>query len=83
MNTGTDIATLFNGQGLFLLMLIVLWSLPWKGVALWKAAHLEQKKWFIALLLINTVGILEILFIFYFSKRKIGEREDTSSPSPL
>lgn len=81
MNAGTEIAALFGGQGLFLLSLVLLWSLPWKGVALWKAARTEQKKWFIALFLMNTVGILEILFIFYFSKRKSGEREGPSLPS--
>lgn len=70
MNAGTEIAALFGGQGLFLLSLVLLWSLPWKGVALWKAARMEQKKWFIALFLMNTVGILEILFIFYFGKRR-------------
>ncbi len=52
---------------LFLLLLI--WSLVWKGLALWKAAHQESKLWFVALLLINTLGILEILYIFVFSKK--------------
>ena len=46
------------------------WILPWKGVALWRAAKLNQKKWFIALLLLNTLAVLEILYIFVFSKRK-------------
>jgi len=43
-------------------VIIGLWSLPWKGVALWKAAQSNQLKWFIALLIINTAGILEILY---------------------
>jgi uncharacterized membrane protein YedE/YeeE len=42
----------------------------WKGFALWRAAELKQKKWFIALLVINTIGILEILYLFVFSKPK-------------
>ncbi|MCZ6878203.1 MAG: DUF5652 family protein [Acidobacteria bacterium] len=50
--------------------LIVLWTFPWKGVALWKSARLQQKWWFIALLLIQTLGLLEILYIFVFSKSK-------------
>jgi len=45
------------------------WTMPWKGVALWKAARNQHKYWFIALLVVNTVGILEILYIFIFSKR--------------
>ncbi len=47
-----------------------LWTLPWKGVALWKAARLGEKWWFIALLIVNTLGLLEILYIFVFSKKK-------------
>jgi len=53
-----------------LLLILGLWTLPWKGVALWKSARQKQKWWFIALLIINTIGILEILYIFIFSKSK-------------
>ncbi len=49
--------------------LVVLWSLVWKGFALWKAAKLGHKGWFIALLIINTAGILEILYIYIFSRK--------------
>ncbi len=52
------------------LLLSLLWVLPWKGVALWKAAKNSHKKWFIALFLLNTLAILEIIYIFYFSKPK-------------
>jgi len=50
--------------------LILLWILPWKGFALWKSAKNNHKKWFIALLLLNTMAILEIIYIFYFSHEK-------------
>ena len=43
------------------------WSVVWKGMALWKAAHKEQKWWFVAFLVVNTLGILEILYIYVFS----------------
>lgn len=52
-----------------ILFLILAWTLPWKGVALWKAARNSHKKWFIALFLLNTLAILEIIYIFYFSKK--------------
>lgn len=52
------------------LFLVLLWVLPWKGVALWKAARNRHKRWFIALFLLNTLAILEIIYIFYFSKPK-------------
>ena len=44
------------------------WSLIWKGFALWRSAELRQKYWFIAILLINTLGILEIIYIFLVAK---------------
>jgi len=50
--------------------LILVWTLPWKGVALWKAVKNDHKGWFVALLVLNTFGILEILYIFVFSKKK-------------
>lgn len=53
-----------------ILLAIIAWVLPWKGMALWKAAKNGQKNWFIALLVLNTLAILEIVYIFYFSKPK-------------
>jgi len=55
---------------LLVILFSVFWLLPWKGIALWKAAKNSHKKWFIALFLLNTFSILEILYIFIFSKRK-------------
>ncbi len=55
---------------LVLIPVLVVWSLFWKGKALWKAAHSEDKIWFIVLLVVNTLGILEILYIYVFSKKK-------------
>ena len=51
-------------------ILLIIWSVVWKGLALWKAAQKSDKWWFIAMLVINTAGILEILYIYIFSKKK-------------
>lgn len=48
---------------------LAIWTICWKGTALWKAAQNSSKPWFIVLLLVNTVGILEIIYIFFFSKK--------------
>jgi len=56
-------------------ILIALWSLPWKGVALWKASQNKSKGWFVALLLINTAALLDALYIFYFSKKTKPEEK--------
>ncbi len=61
---------IIDSQWAWVVVLIGLWSLPWKGIALWKSAQQKEKWWFIALLVINTVGLLEILYIFAFSKKK-------------
>jgi hypothetical protein len=57
----------------WVLFLAVLWTLPWKAVALWKAAKLDQKKWFVALLVLNTLAILEIIYIFFVTRKKEKE----------
>ncbi|MCL5016050.1 MAG: DUF5652 family protein [Patescibacteria group bacterium] len=64
---------LYNIPGLtpLTLFILVLWVIPWKGWALWKAAQKNSVWWFIALLIINTIGILDILYIFVFSEKKI------------
>ncbi|HVY68063.1 MAG TPA: DUF5652 family protein [Patescibacteria group bacterium] len=50
-------------------ILLLVWSLIWKGLALWRAARLQSKPWFIVMLILNTAGILEILYLYLFSKR--------------
>lgn len=52
-----------------LFVLLAVWSLILKGIALWKSARKGDKWWFIVLLIVNTVGILELLYIFYFSDK--------------
>ena len=54
---------------LLFLLLVVIWVLPWKGMALWKAARSGHKIWFIVLLVVNTLAILEIVYIFIVSKK--------------
>lgn len=59
------------GIGSFLLLaVVVIWSATWKIIALWKAARKKHIVWFIVLALINTIGIMEILYIYIFSEMK-------------
>ena len=50
-------------------MLLAIWTIPWKGYALWLAVKRNQKAWFIVLLILNTVGILEIFYVFKVVKK--------------
>ncbi len=58
------------GISLYVLIGILIWSSIWKLLGLWKAARKRSVVWFIVLALINTMGILEILYIFVFSEMK-------------
>ena len=46
-----------------------IWSVFWKGMSMWKASKNEQSKWFVALLIFNTVGVLDILYLAFFQKK--------------
>ena len=48
---------------------LLVWTAVWKGFALWRAARRGQKVWFVILLIVNTLGILEIIYIFAVAKR--------------
>jgi hypothetical protein len=56
-------------QNPLVILPFVVWSVIWKGMALWKAAKEDSKPWFVALLVVNTLGILEILYLYVFSKK--------------
>jgi len=51
-----------------LLVLITLWALPWKGVALWQSAKRGHKWWFIVMLITNSAAIVEIFYLFFIVK---------------
>lgn len=53
--------------------ILAIWAIPWKIYAVWIACKRDQKKWFVLLLLINTVGILEIIYVFKVAKKSWTE----------
>ena len=61
------------GIAVWLLSIILIWSLAWKLVALGKSARKGSVVWFVVLAIFNTLGILPILYIFVFSKMKCRE----------
>ena len=72
------IESLINGQNIWFLLLAMIWILPWKGYALWTAARLKSKRWFIALLILNTFAILDIFYIFYIAKKDLNDIKNLS-----
>ena len=65
----------FIANNLWLMVALAMWTLPWKGVALWKAAKRQEMIWFIAILVLNTVAILEIFYIFFVSRKPKIEKK--------
>jgi len=64
----------------FVLVAFIVWSTAWKGVALWKAGRLSQKKWFIVLLVVNLAGLLEIVYIFFVARKKEKSSQEPHPP---
>lgn len=60
-------------QNIWFFALILLWVLPWKGVALWKSARNGHKFWFIALLIVQTFAVLDIIYIFIVDRKKVKQ----------
>ncbi len=60
----------FNNLTPFIILLGV-WDVVWKGIGLWHAARNGQKYWFVAILIINTVGILPMVYLKFFQKKTI------------
>jgi lysylphosphatidylglycerol synthetase-like protein (DUF2156 family) len=70
-----------TGLAVTLFIVILLWSLVWKMLGLYRAGVVRQKVWFVVLFFINTAGILEILYLFVFSKRAYAEQKKISPSS--
>lgn len=51
-----------------------LWLLVWKGLALWHAARHNSRGWFIVLLIVNTLSILELVYLFGIVKIQHGKK---------
>ena len=58
------------GAGMIaLFVVIMIWTAIWKAIALWKSGRNNQLAWFIVLFIVNTVGILEIVYLLFFQKK--------------
>lgn len=57
------------------LIFLIAWSIVWKGFALWRASKDDSAAWFIVLLVVNTLGILDILYLFIFSKNSKNKQK--------
>ena len=54
-----------------ILSILIVWALIWKGLALWYSARNRQKIWFVVVLILNTMGILPIIYLLFFRRKRI------------
>ncbi len=69
----------FISQYPWIIYAIIFWTLPWKGIALWKAAKNSHKIWFIIIFLLNTLAILDIIYIMFVGKEKKEEKKEVKN----
>ncbi len=56
-----------------LIVVLVVWSIIWKIYAAWIACKNNHKKWFVAIIILNTVGIFELVYIFKVARKSWEE----------
>lgn len=56
------ITYLMTHQEIFFLLIV--WMMFWKGIILWHTARENKKNWFIFFLIVNTFGVLEIIYLY-------------------
>jgi hypothetical protein len=56
-----------------IIFVLAVWTLFWKAMALWKSARSSHRVWFVIFMLVNTAGILELLYLFVFTRTKKHE----------
>ena len=66
--TSTEDAVFF-----VIIVVLALWDIVWKGFALWRAARNNQFRWFVVLLVVNSIGILPIIYLTCFQKKKFSQ----------
>ncbi|HET7673626.1 MAG TPA: DUF5652 family protein [Candidatus Saccharimonadales bacterium] len=67
--------TVISKNTFYLFMVLALWELVWKGVALWKTGRNRQPGWFVAILILNTVGILPIIYLLFFQPKSTDKND--------
>ncbi|MCR4326972.1 MAG: DUF5652 family protein [Nanoarchaeota archaeon] len=56
---------------LAIFLIVIVWELIWKGIGLWKSGKNNQVAWFVCIFIFNTIGILPILYLLFFQKKKV------------
>lgn len=55
---------------IILFIMLLIWTYFWKAAAIWHAVRNKDKVWFVVFLLVNTIGILDMIYLFGIEKVK-------------
>jgi len=68
---------------ILILLIASIWTIIWKGIGLWYAAQNKHKGWFVAMLVLNTLGLLPIIYLLWFTpkNRKIVTVKPRAKPT--
>lgn len=50
---------------------LIIWTLFWKGLALWHSVKRNSLGWFVLILIVNTVGLLEIGYLIWLKSKGV------------
>jgi hypothetical protein len=53
-----------------IILIAVVWEVAWKGFGLWRAGKNNRPVWFVFILILNTLGILPIVYLTWFDKKR-------------
>jgi hypothetical protein len=48
-----------------LIAVLMLWEIIWKAFGLWYAARNDHSIWFVVILVVNSVGIIPIIYLIF------------------
>jgi len=54
---------------------VLIWTAVWKGIALWKAGRNNKVAWFVVMFILNTAGILPIIYLLFFQPKKVSKKK--------
>ncbi len=66
----------------WILLVLAIWIIPWKGMALWRAARNGHRGWFVILIIFNTLALLEIIYLLSVGRKKdVQDNKQTEAES--
>ena len=64
-----DTSFLLEPAFIIFIVILSIWDAVWKLIALWKSARNNHLAWFICIAIINSIGILPIVYILIHRDR--------------